>query len=99
MRGRRAQRRRVRRSHGPPLAQADDSALGDDDVIEQSDAEKLADLCQPARDGDVLLAWLRVATRMVVRDDDARSRHEHGRAENLPRVDDARVERPDAYGL
>lgn len=46
------------------------AALGDDDVIEDADTYELADLNEPLRDCEVLLAGLRIPTRMIVNEHD-----------------------------
>ena len=47
-------------------AERDHAALGNDDVVEDADADQVADLDEPLGDGDVFLAGLGVARGMVV---------------------------------
>ena len=73
---------------GPePLGDRAKALTADDDVIEDRDADERADLAQPAREIEILLARRGIARRMVVHDDGGGGGHAHERPEHLARMD------------
>lgn len=64
-------------------------------MVEHRDADEVARLMQPFRDEDVLPARGRVPARMLMTDDEARGVVQDGAFEDLPWVDDTRVDAPD----
>ena len=68
--------------------------MTDDDVVEEIDSQELSCLRETVRDADVFGAWLRIAARVVVRNNDCRGVRQEGDLEDFPRVHEGRVKRP-----
>ena len=79
-------------SFGDPSERAM-AAAPHDDVVEQRNAEQLSSMAEAIGERDILRARRRIAARMVVHDDDARSARPDGRSEHLPRMNQTRGER------
>ena len=61
-------------------------AVSQDHVVEDSNAEQLADLAQALGELDVLARGRRIAAGVIVRQNDRCRRQEHGRTENFTRL-------------
>ena len=70
-----------------------------DDVVENVDFEKLACSDEVTGDFDVGLGWCRFAARMIVRDDDCGSARHDGQTEDLPRMTEDSIHRPNGHQM
>lgn len=68
-------------------------------MVSQLYAQELSTLLKPLCDGNIFGAWRRVAGGMVVGEDDGRGIGQDGRFEDLPWVDNAGREAPDAADI
>lgn len=59
---------------------------GHDDMIDDLDIERSADLIEMSRRDDIFLAWRRIAARVIVNEDEARCIMLQRAAENRPRI-------------
>ena len=75
------------------------SAVADDDVIADFDFQQLAGANQIARDFDVRLRWRGLAAGMVVHEHDCRGGERDGNFEDLARMHEYRIERPDGHQM
>jgi len=71
------------------LPEAEVPVLGDDDVIEDSNAQKLSGGLESAGDVTILLTRTRIAARMVVHEKHGRSRPPDRLSKDFPRMDQA----------
>ena len=75
------------------------SAVPDDDVVADLDFEQLAGANQVARDFDVRLRWRRLAAGVVVHEHDCRGGERDSNFEDLARMHEYRIERPDGHQM
>jgi hypothetical protein len=79
------------RLYNTSLAQADETAVADDQVINHLNAEKLSRVPKPFRDGNIRFARLRIAAGMIMHERDGSGASFHSGSEHLARVYDGAV--------